>query len=211
MTHLHYDHILGLLNWFVFPPEARVRVYAGVPQFSRDYDPTDFLKPPFWPVSPTNMEDVICIGCDSRLHLTERTSARFSPANHPDNATIIRVDTDSGSMALVCDWEHTERPVPKEMTNNCSFIIYDGMFTDTEYLACMGWGHSTWREGVKLVKERGIPRLVITHHLPERTDAQLREMEREAQQEFPGIRFARAMDCYSLQMLGEAANEEVRD
>ncbi len=198
MTHLHYDHILGLLNVSVFPESARTRIYAGVPRYSKDYNPADFLKAPYWPIS-SSIGDAICVGCDSTIHLSERVSACFFPANHPDNATIIRVDTDNGSVCLVCDWEHGETPVPAAMTEGCSFIIYDGMFNEMEYPVCQGWGHSTWQEGVKLVKEREIPRLLITHHLPERTDQQLLQMEAYAKQVFPEIRFVRARDVYTMQ------------
>ena len=131
LTHLHYDHILGLLNWEIFPRDARVRVYAGMAHYSRDYNPADFLKVPFWPISP-DIGETICVGSNSTVYLNERVSARFAPANHPDGATIVRVDTDNGSMCLVCDWEHGA-PVPEEMVRDCSFILYDGMFTETEY------------------------------------------------------------------------------
>ncbi len=201
MTHLHYDHILGLLNWFVFPKEARVRIYAGTPKYSKDYNPADFLKAPHWPVSP-DLGETICVGCDSTIHLGERVSARFSPANHPDNATIIRVDTDNGALCLASDWEHGKDPVPEEMTQGCSMLFYDGMYNEIEYDVCRGWGHSTWQEGVKLAKSRGIPHLMITHHLPERTDEQLCQMEAYAKQMFPNIRFVRTGDVYTLQ--GEA-------
>lgn len=204
MTHLHYDHILGLLNWAAFPKEARVRVYAGVPKYSKDYNPADFLKPPYWPVSP-NLGEAICVGCDSTLHLTERVSARFAPSNHPDNATIIRVDTDNGAVCLCSDFEHGGEEVPAEMTEGCDFILYDGMFNEMEYPVCRGWGHSTWQEGVKLVKERNVPKLMITHHLPERTDEQLRQMEAYARQSFADIRFVRAGDVYT--MAGEMVSQ----
>ncbi len=197
ITHLHYDHILGLLDWNVFPNNARVRVYAGVPKYSKDYNPADFLRPPFWPISP-DMEDVICVGCDSTIHLTPEASARFCPSNHPDNATIIRVDTKDGSLCLVCDWEHGERQVPEDMTSGCGLVLYDGMFTELEYEVCVGWGHSTWQEGVKLARLHGIENLVITHHLPERTDEQLLGMEAYAKQALPTIRFARIGDIYKL-------------
>lgn len=196
LTHLHYDHILGLLNWEIFPWDARVRVYAGMAHYSRDYNPADFLKVPFWPISP-DIGETICVGSNSTVYLNERVSARFAPANHPDGATIVRVDTDNGSMCLVCDWEHGA-PVPEEMVRDCSFILYDGMFTETEYPSRKGWGHSTWQEGVKLAEEMQIPRLVITHHLPERTDEELLAMENYARQAFPNIHFARAGDAYSM-------------
>ena len=196
LTHLHYDHILGLLDWSVFPETARVRVYAGVEHYSRQYNPTDILKVPFWPISP-EIGETICVGCHSTVYLNERVSARFAPANHPDDATIIRVDTDNGSMCLVCDWEHGV-DVPAEMVEGCSFILYDGMFTEMEYPSRKGWGHSTWQEGVKLAQKMEIPHLVITHHLPERSDEDLLAMEAYARCAFPGIHFARAGDVYAM-------------
>ncbi|MCD8152955.1 MAG: MBL fold metallo-hydrolase [Clostridiales bacterium] len=198
MTHLHYDHILGLLGWTVFPKNAQVRVYMGVPHDSDDFNLLDFLKTPYWPVSP-EMIDAIGADYDSTLHLTERASARFCPSNHPDNAAIIRVDTDTGSACLICDWEHGDREVPSEMVRGCSLILYDGMFNEAEYQVCKGWGHSTWNEGVKLAQQYGVERLVITHHLPERSDEQLHQMEDHARQVYPGIRFAREGDAYSLE------------
>ncbi len=198
MTHLHYDHILGLLNWAVFPKDARVRIYAGMPKYSEEYNPAEFLKAPHWPVSP-DIGETICVGCDSTIFLGERVTARFAPANHPDNATIIRVDTDNGSLCLACDWEHGERAVPEDMTKGCSILLYDGMFNEMEYEVCKGWGHSTWQEGVKLAKARNIPHLFITHHLPERTDDELSQMEAYARLVFSGIRFVRAKDIYTMQ------------
>lgn len=41
-------------------------------------------------------------------------------------------------------------------------------------------------------------RLVITHHSPERTDAQLREMEKEAMADMSNLRFAREGDVLDL-------------
>lgn len=196
LTHLHYDHILGLLDCSVFPATSNTRVYAGVAKYSKFYNPRDILREPFWPVSP-NIGSTICVGCDSTLHLSERVSAQFYPSNHPDNATIIRVDTDSGSMCLVSDWEHG-LPFPDEMAKGCNLMIYDGMFTEEEYPSRKGWGHSTWQEGVKLAKEHQVNHLVITHHMPERTDEELLAMEAEASREFPGIWFARKGDVYSL-------------
>lgn len=75
-------------------------------------------------------------------------------------------------MCLVCDWEHGVA-FPNEMAEGCSFMLYDGMFTETEYPSRKGWGHSIWQEGVKLAQETGVPKLMIDrerlqlHHRPD--------------------------------------------
>ncbi len=194
VTHLHYDHILGLLNSSVFPPDATVRFYAA----GLTCNPSEFLKPPYWPISP-HVGEAISVECGNTVQLSERVSACFFPANHPDGAAIIRVNVDDKAFALISDWEHADGSLPTGMTEGCSFFFYDGMFDDAEYPTYSGWGHSTWQEGVKLAKERHIPRLMITHHLPERTDEQLHQMEAEAAQVFPKIRFAHAGDVYNME------------
>lgn len=195
LTHLHYDHILGLLNWSVFPPDADVRFYISG-ETAESLKISEFLKKPFWPVSP-DLGKITFVDYSSTLQLTEDISARFFPANHPDNASLIRVDTENGAVCLVGDWEHGVT-FPAEMAQDCSLLVYDGMFTEEEYPYHKGWGHSTWQEGVKLAEQMQIPNLIITHHLPERSDEELLDMEKEASQGFPGIRFAREGDVYTL-------------
>ncbi len=221
LTHVHYDHILGLLDWGVFRG-ARLRFYAGVDKYSKDYNPEDFLKHPFWPVSPEGEEGAkaFFVSFNSTVLLNERTKVRFAPANHPDGAAIVRVEIDSGTeeedaVCLVCDWEH-EGPhtLSPEMTEHCSLMIYDGMYTELEYPSCRGWGHSTWQEGVRMAREHNVPRLVITHHHPCRSDKELQVMETYANQSFPGIRFARTGDVYALgipEVRKPAEEEELPD
>ena len=186
----------------------------------------------------------LVLDCGQVIRLTERVSAKFFSANHPNDATIIRVDTDNGSVCLVCDWEHDstssdadfavvalrdtilareetkaegcvfsydeDRKLSydcglshaaltlKEALRGCALMLYDGMYTEEEYPSRKGWGHSTWQEGVKAATQNHVSKLIITHHLPERTDEELLALEAQAQEVFPDIRFARAGDVYVL-------------
>ena len=143
------------------------------------------------------MGEITYVDYGSTLQLTEHASARFYPANHPDNASVIRIDTNNGALCLAGDWEHGIS-FPVEMAMGCSLLIYDGMFTETEYSSHKGWGHSTWPEGVKLAEKMKISNLIITHHSTERTDEELLDMETEARQRFAGISFAREGDVFVM-------------
>ena len=48
----------------------------------------------------------------------------------------------------------------------------------------MGWGHSTWQEGVRLCKAANAKRLAIFHHAPEHDDDFMRNVADEARQEW---------------------------
>jgi ribonuclease BN (tRNA processing enzyme) len=64
-------------------------------------------------------------------------------------------------------------------------LIYDAMYTDEEYhnpkAPKIGWGHSTWQEGVKLVKAANVKTLVVFHHDPNHSDDFLDELVPQVQ------------------------------
>ena len=74
LTHLHYDHILGLLDSSAIPSDARVRVYISGTYASNIQKLMDFLRAPFWPISK-HIGEITFVACGQVLHLTERVSA----------------------------------------------------------------------------------------------------------------------------------------
>ncbi len=192
LTHLHYDHLIGLLNWGVFP--VKPRIFA---QFGKWYGKdtlSRFIGPPFWPYTP---EAELCEAESPGEVILDGARVVFHPSNHPDSANILRVETEDGAVCVAFDYEHTD-PFPMHMAEGCSLLLYDGMYTEEEYRQHPGWGHSTWQEGCALHRMYPEARLIITHHSPDRPDAELLELEREAMADTPGLRFAREGDVYEL-------------
>jgi ribonuclease BN (tRNA processing enzyme) len=93
------------------------------------------------------------------------------------------------SVCYITDTEHTPGRLDEGLVGflrDADIMIYDCMYTDAEFDHYRGYGHSTWEEGVRLCQAAGVGRLVIFHHRPGRTDADLRRIEKEAQAMFPG-------------------------
>jgi ribonuclease BN (tRNA processing enzyme) len=65
-------------------------------------------------------------------------------------------------------------------------LIYDATYTDAEYRSRVGWGHSTWREGVRLAEAASVKRLVLFHHDPSHDDAFMDGIAREVATVRPG-------------------------
>ena len=65
-------------------------------------------------------------------------------------------------------------------------MIYDSSYTDAEYAATRGWGHSTWQEGVRVADAAGVGTLAIFHHDPSHDDAFMDDVAREAAAARPG-------------------------
>ena len=192
VTHLHYDHLLGLLDWQVFPKGVRPTFYSTVPEPWL----AGFLHPPYWPIGPGEAEEVT-VTWGEEIDLEDGFRATFFPANHPGESSVIRLDTAGKTLCLLADYEHGKE-LPGGLLEGCDILLYDGMFSDEEYPARAGWGHSTWQEGCRLAKTIGVGQFFITHHDTARTDEELRAMETQARELEPSARFARVGDSFSL-------------
>ena len=65
------------------------------------------------------------------------------------------------------------------------------MYTDDEYDTYVGWGHSTWQEGVRLCRAAGAKRLAVFHHDPEHDDDLLDGIAREVEKADAGLAWSR--------------------
>lgn len=197
LTHLHYDHILGLLDWSVFPSNAEVTFYSTFDNWFGKETLDEFFRAPFWPVQPKLGRLVQLPSPGMRFWLWERLCVQFYPSSHPNEANMIFLQAGDKKVCMLFDYEHCKR-VPAELMERCDLMIYDGMYTDAEYPQHVGWGHSTWQEGCRLAQSAHAQKLLITHHAPLRTDTELRQMEDQAKKIFPSVRFARAGDQFTL-------------
>ncbi len=50
-----------------------------------------------------------------------------------------------------------------------------------------GWGHSTWKEGVAIAKECKAKKLILFHHDPDRSDKEMDELLKTAQNHFDSV------------------------
>jgi phosphoribosyl 1,2-cyclic phosphodiesterase len=114
--------------------------------------------------------------------------------NHPGGAIGYRVEYQGRSIALVYDIEHTpgsHDPVALEMMRDVDLAVYDCTYNEDEMQRFKGFGHSTWQHGIELAKMAGTKQFALFHHAPSRTDAQLEDMEKQAQAAFPSSFAAR--------------------
>ena len=192
ITHWHYDHVMGLMNWDVFPTAAKLRFFVSSDAYNLSFDAlSQLFRHPFWPVDPTLRVERKPVKWNNPVWLRPEVKVTFLAAPHPDGSSVLDLSVFGRHICLLCDFEHNT-DFPEEILENCDLLLYDGMYTDEEYPEHINWGHSTWQEGCRLANRAGVDRLMIIHHEPGRTDVQLREMEKEAKKLFPSSVFARA-------------------
>lgn len=199
-THCHFDHIIGLPFMIpLYKEGATIRLHAG-----HFLDATTcrsmvarFMCPPYFPVTPKQFAariDYRDFRPPDVLDLADDVRVRTVRLNHPDGAVGYRVEHAGRSFCYITDTEHVPgKPdaAIRDFIAGSELMIYDSMYTDEEFPAFQGFGHSTWQEGARLCRAAGVENLVIFHHDISRTDEWLEVLEARARKAFPGAIVAR--------------------
>jgi phosphoribosyl 1,2-cyclic phosphodiesterase len=200
LTHTHYDHICGI-PFFTpfFVPGNQVRIWAGhlAPDNNIHDVLCELMMAPLFPVPPAIFQAQVEFRdflCGETLSLSNRICLRTAPLNHPNGATGYRIDYDGRSICYLTDTEHVPGQLDQNilgLIENADLVVYDSMFTEDEYAARVGWGHSTWQAGADLCDAANAKTLVIFHHDPDHDDAFMDRIATEANQRRPGTVVAR--------------------
>lgn len=202
-THYHWDHIQGVPFFKpLFTPGNHLFVHGTTPPESQSLE-QHFIDRVLHANSPVPAPQV---QANLKFHDLEPgdemslddVQIETGLLNHPNGAMGYRI-TWQGHTAVYCtDTEHYADhldPDVLHLCRNADLLIYDAMYTDEEYhnpkSPKVGWGHSTWQEGVKMAKAAGVKQLVIFHHEPNHDDDCLDEIEKQVQDAFPGGILAR--------------------
>ena len=199
LSHLHLDHVGGLP--FFKPallPDCCIRLHCGNLRGETAEDALARLfSPPLFPISLAQLPGRIehrGFKAGDDLGFEDGACLRTIPLNHPGGATGYRFDFGGRAVCYISDIEHTDPWPPPDLEDfvrGADLIIYDGMFSETEYLRCQGWGHSTWQKGVALARAAGVENLAIFHLHPLHDDRYLEKVEAEIKAEMPGAFLAR--------------------
>ena len=210
ITHMHYDHILGMLDWGSLPPKAKITFYSCFDNWFGEKTFEEFFRAPFWPVNPGfTLKETPRNG--EPLILREGLKAEFYEASHPNGSQLMRiVSTDENGdhcIVVMFDCENPEI-MDINIVKNCDYLLFDGMYTDSEYKTHTGFGHSTWQEACRYASRVNCKRLVVTHHNPGRTDDQLRKFEKLARNVYPDTDFARSGQDWSFPLKDVSTPQE---
>jgi phosphoribosyl 1,2-cyclic phosphodiesterase len=197
LSHLHWDHVAGLQFFTpVYVPGHRVEIASGPNGvMSHDAAIRSLFKAPFFPVEFDDLGGTVIT---RELRPNDRfeiggISVTMARLNHPDPVYGYRLEHAGQSIVYATDTEHFScvDPTLKKLAAGADILIYDAQYTPEEYPSKVGWGHSTWEAGAELARAAGVPQLVLFHHDPSRTDAQLVALEAAAAAALPGTVAAR--------------------
>ena len=160
-SHTHWDHVNGFPFFApAFEPDNAFRVFAGhlAEEGGIREAIAGHMHEPMFPVPLDVMRARLSFtdfAAGETLDLGRGLQVRTAPLNHPNGATAYRIDHGGRSVCYVTDTEHVpERPDERilGLVAGADLVIYDSTYTDAEFPARVGWGHSTWQEGLRLVR-----------------------------------------------------------
>lgn len=198
-SHCHFDHIEGLPFFAPLYMSARpVNFWSGhikSRNATRDMIAC-LIRAPYFPIDPSSFRAALIyhdFRAGDTLEPGEGIEVKTIALYHPGGATGFRISFSGRSLCYISDVEH--RPVPDralvEFVSGTDFMIYDAMYKDEEYHRYVGFGHSTWQEGIKLANAAGVGTLALYHHFPGRSDHDLAKVEGLAAASRPNTLMAR--------------------
>lgn len=207
LTHTHVDHIAGI-PFFApfFCSKSNWKIWAGhlLPEKRLEDVLCQFMAEPIFPVPPTIFNAGMDF-CDFKVGQVlgpfGGVTIKTAPLNHPNGATGYRIECGSSAICYVTDTEHEIGALDKNilgLIEGADLLIYDCSYTDEEFPKYVGWGHSTWQEGVRLARAAGVKRLAIFHHDPSHDDDAMDRIAAQAAREFEGALVACEGDILTI-------------
>ncbi len=193
-SHVHWDHISGFPFFQpAYSPHFDLKLYCGNLKMhgSSIFEVlSKQMANPTFPVPIDILQAKIQyydFNAGESINLTNDITIDTCPLNHPMGATGYRVNFKGNSVCYVTDTEHKKDGLDDNilrLARDSDLLIYDSTYTENEYPNFVGWGHSTWQEGVRLSQEAGVKYYAIFHHDPAHNDAFMDNVEYEAKKEF---------------------------
>ena len=193
LTHLHLDHIQGLLFFApLFRPGAEVTIWGpAVAGLSLERRIARYLSAPLAPVEirelPCRLDFRNCPRSQWSIGSAQLTAAAVT---HRGPTLGFRIEDTDGSLCYLPDHEPAiigdidmlgpEWLSGSGLAREVDLLLHDCQYTDAEYAARVGWGHSSLTQALQFARRVSARRTLLFHHDPAHTDDQLDAMLDEA-------------------------------
>ena len=178
-SHFHHDHLQGLaFNKYLITAEKKTFICSALVNaeklnkiirryFSGDFFPLDLFE---------NLDNVTFSNfTDVQTMVSGEFKIETIKLNHPGGSYGYSVTRNNKKCVFLCDNEFTTSQADelKIFAENADMVIWDGMFTEEELRVKTGWGHSSIQQGIDFFSSLNCGKIIISHHAPYRTDAEL--------------------------------------
>jgi phosphoribosyl 1,2-cyclic phosphodiesterase len=184
VSHTHWDHIQGF-PFFVpaYVPGNHLRLYSvrGTDKSLAKIF-TGQMDSSYFPVDVSNMmASLDFVELSGPIELGSAKISHFY-LNHAGLSLGFRIESEGKTLVYMTDHEpycrlsgdnehnrKLDRQVD-EFASGADLYIREAQYTEEEYAAKRGWGHSTWKDAVDSAHAAQAKRLVLFHHDPMHDD-----------------------------------------
>ncbi|MBN2391311.1 MAG: AAA family ATPase [Anaerolineae bacterium] len=181
ISHAHWDHIQGFPMFQpAFIPGNRIFIY-GAHDLETAFEIQQ--RPLTWPVTLSYMSaDIKFVRVTpGEPFYIEKVRVETLKNVHPGDAYSYRFEDQHSVFVYASDAEYKE--LEDDVVNphvtffrNADALIFDAMYTLQEAWIKEDFGHSSAMIGVDLAQAAGVKRLILFHHDPSYTDAQIEQI-----------------------------------
>lgn len=185
-SHFHWDHIQGFPFFKpLYRKDITVRLY-GQPGIDAAFSKQ--MTNPFFPLPfealPAQL-DLRSVQGPVQLGGAVVTPFRL---HHPQGCYAWIVEAGGRKFVYATDTEPDGGERDEALVRRAEgadVLVMDANNSLEETPKRTGWGHSDWRECVRVARAAKVGRLILFHHDPFHDDDQVQEKQREAQKIFP--------------------------
>ncbi len=183
LTHLHLDHIQGLMFFApAFRPESEIVIWGPAsPEASLRDRIARYISAPLAPVEVRELPSLVSFREAEPLEWDiGPTRIQACAVAHRGPTLGYRITADNCSLCYIPDHEPgLGVPLAQldddwisgfELARGASMLIHDCQYTDVEYPQYLGWGHSPMSDALEFGHRVGAERLLMFHHDPLHTD-----------------------------------------
>ena len=200
LTHLHLDHIQGLLFFApMFRPDAEIVIWGpAAPEASLRDRIARYISAPLMPVEMRELPCAVSFReCEGTEWQIGPARVRAESVSHRGPTLGYRIEDAGTSLCYIPDHEPglgaPLDDLPEdwisgfELARGADLLIHDGQYTDEEYPAHVGWGHSPMHDTLTFAQRVGARRLLAFHHDPLHSDRDLDSYCEEATRRWTGM------------------------
>ncbi len=193
LTHLHLDHIQGLMFFApAFRPESEIIIWGPAsPEASLRDRVARYISAPLAPVEVRELPSLVSFReADTVEWEVGPATIRAQAVNHRGPTLGYRIDDAGTSLCYIPDHEPgLGAPLSEladdwisgfELAQGASMLIHDCQYTDDEYRSHIGWGHSPMSDALAFANRVAAQRVLMFHHDPLHSDEFLDALGAEA-------------------------------
>ena len=203
LTHLHLDHIQGLMFFApCFHPESEIVIVgpgaqsaAGAPLLDR------IARYISAPLSPVEVRELPCRVSFREAQASEwrigAATVHAQSVSHRGPTLGYRIEDGDTTLTYIPDHEpalgapldtlEDEWISGLELARDADLLIHDAQYSDDEYPNHLGWGHSALSDALRFGARADAARMLLFHHEPLHDDDMLDALGVEARERWQAL------------------------